>query len=366
MEPSGPLTPDLYRRLEERFGAVMLANQGEEMIIHHTAGKLVGPPTAIGRPSKPRVERLVTGGATASVPTVLHFGEYYRVCCPKCQDTRFRLWVSHRAVEFPMFIVCYNEDCYNSSQARDQLLFQLFKTRRPAKPRVNRGKRDAATLRPVELPGDVRRLDTLPLSHPANEYLADDRGYDPWELGRVYGVGYCESSARWPQCNNKIIIPIEMNGRLVGWQARFIGERNWKASAVPKYWDMPGMPKRLMLYNHDRALTHPWVGLQEGVTDVWSTGPMMMSLLGSTITFAQRKLLAFAFRHKPLVMMLDGDAMEENQAMAHELRREHPGGVVTVTVPNGADPGDFQPAANLDLIYRTAREQGVVLPGGPS
>lgn len=347
--PGGPLVPELYRRLEERFGSVIIANQGEEMVIQNR-GSLLGQRT------------VKDGNSTSSKPNVLHYGEYYRICCPLCNDTRYRLWINHRAVEFPFFIVCYNEDCYNSAQTRDQLLFQLFKVRRPARPAVNRGKRDSATLRKVELPGQIQRLDTLPASHPANEYLADERGYDPWALGRDYGISYCQVSDRYPQCNNKIIIPIHMHGTLVGWQARFIGERNWKVSSVPKYWDMPGMPKRLMLYNHDRASQCPWVGLQEGVTDVWSTGPMMMSLLGSTVTFAQRRILALAFKDKPLVIMLDGDAMLENEAITHDLRREHRPGVVMVTLPEHTDPGNLSPEVNLGIIHEAAARQGVRLP----
>lgn len=350
MSQVGPLVPDLYRRLEAHFGSVIIANQQEEMIVQN-AGKLTG-------------SRLATGGYTTSKPNVLHYGEYYRICCPKCQDTRYRLWVNHRAVEFPWFIVCYNEDCYKSAQTRDQLLFTLYKTRRPQRPKVNRGRRDSATLQQTVAPGVLTRLDNLPMSHPANAYLSDERGFDPWELGRKYSISYCGSSVDFPQCSNKIIIPIHMNGALVGWQARFIGERNWKMSSSPKYWDKPGMPKRLMLYNHDQAVHYPWVGLQEGVTDVWATGPMMMSLLGSTITFAQRRLLAFDFRLKPIVVMLDGEAQLENEAITAELKKEHQAGVVMVTLPEGVDPGSQKPSVNLDLIYAAADQQQVVLPGG--
>lgn len=347
-EPTGPLVPDLYRRLEERFGAVITANQGEAMVIHER-GKITGP-------------RRAGGGDTETRPTIAHPGEYYRVCCPKCHDTRFRLFINHRAVEFPWLIHCFNEGCYDSTQNRDQLIFFLYKTRRPRAPRALPGRTDGGTLRRVELPGTVVRLDALPRTHPANEYLGDQRGYDPWEIGREYGVGYCEYSARYPQCTNKLIIPVVMDGDLVGWQARFVGERNWKASASPKYWDMPGMSKRLMLYNFDRAKTFPWAGLQEGVTDVWSTGPMMMSLLGSTITFPQLRRLTFPFRTKPLVVMLDGDAQEANRAVTESLRKTHPGGLVTVELPPDTDPGDLDPARNLDLIRRAAAQQGVRLP----
>jgi hypothetical protein len=86
--------------------------------------------------------------------------------------------------------VCYNEDCYKSAARRQQLHFQLFHTRKPQRLTVHRGTRtqQANELKEVEPPGRLVRLDELPLDHPANYYLQTERGFDPHELGRVYGV----------------------------------------------------------------------------------------------------------------------------------------------------------------------------------
>lgn len=350
-----PLTQDLYDRLAAHFGDVSVANEGESAVVQRstaTGAALVAPRTVTGE---------VAGGGRAKVE-IIHPGEYYRVSCPKCGDARKRLWVNHRAIEFPWLIRCYNEGCYDSAEARDQLVFMLYKTRRPPAPRVQRGRRDAGELRLVEPPGEVVTLDRLPPSHPACLYLGGERGYDPAFLGRTYGVAYCAHSDRYHQCSNKILVPVTMQGVLVGWQARFIGDRNWKMSPFPKYWDMPGMPKRLMFYNHDLAARCPWVVMVEGVTDVWSVGPMAFSLLGSSLSFGQRRLLGFPpFRDKPLVIMLDADARDENQAITDDLRRNHPGEVVMVDVPAGLDPGALQPAVNQTLIHQAAAAQGVTL-----
>lgn len=352
-----PLTPDLYDRLVAHFGAVVIANDGEAAVVHRgasTGAALVTPRTVTGE--------VPAGGRVKA--EIVHPGEYYRVNCPKCGDARKRLWVNHQAVEFPWLIRCYNEPCFDSAEARDQLIFMLYKTRRPRAPRVSRGRRDDhAELRAVEPPGPIVTLDRLPPDHPARLYLGGVRGYDTDYLGRAYGVAYCAHSPRYRQCSDRIVVPVLMQGVLVGWQARFIGDLDWKAQQIPKYWDMPGMPKRLVFYNHDLAARCPWVVMVEGVTDVWSVGPMAFSLLGSSLSFGQRRLLGFEpFCRKPLVVMLDADARDANQAITEDLRRNHPGGVVTVALPDRLDPGGLTPEVNHAFIHQAAAAQGVTLP----
>lgn len=348
---SSPLCPALYRRLEERFGTVHIANEGEKLITTGVTSAILSSRSAQGR------------GGTGTRPReeVLHAGEYYRVCCPKCRDTRYRLWINHRAHQYPWLVVCYNEKCYGTVQARDALLFSIFNSRPPKNLKINPGREDSGVLAATSLPDGTVPLRNLPLSHHANDYL-DSRGYDPWVLSDVYGVGYCSSSQQFPQVSDRIVIPIHMEGKLVGWQGRYIGEENWKSSPFPKYYGKPGMPKRLMLYNHDVAASHPFVVIEEGTTDVWSTGPMAMGLLGKTISFTQGRILAFEpFRRKPIVLMLDPDAYLETEAAADELRQTHPGGLVVVNLPDGMDPGKFTPEVNLSLIHAAAKEQGVKL-----
>lgn len=283
--------------------------------------------------------------------------------CPVCQDHKPRLWINHRAPEFPMLMVCYNANCYDSRIARDALIFRLFKTRRPLKPIIMPGRVDSGRIERVDFPGPVVRLDELPLSHPACDYLGTERGYDPHEIGRVYGASYCERSAKYPAASNRIVIPIYMGGKMVGWQARFIGERNWKKSSSPKYYNLPRVPRNRMLYNYDNAKKHPWVVIQEGITDVWSTGPFAMALLGKTVTFAHRTMLSGnPFVDKPLAIMLDADAQLDNEATTDLLRKEHKGPVFMVTVPDGADPGSMSPETNMRLILAAADAAGVRLP----
>jgi len=336
------LNPALFRRLQERLGEVRISNEGEALIAQTTANARLGrSPTG-----KPKV-------------TIVHSGERYMVNCPKCGDTRLRLGICHRANEYPWLIHCHNADCYSSRQTRDQLLRHVFRGPPPKRLPVGRGVRNADAGQPPEVPDGFQFLHELPLGHKARTYLAE-RGYDPVEVCELHGVGYCGDHTN-PNVRDRLVVPIVCDGKLAGWQTRFIGERNWKATEVPKYWTAPGTRRNLALYGLDHARRYPFAVLVEGVTDVWSVGPWATAMFGKDITFGQRRLIAFALKSQPLVVMLDADARAENHAIVAELRSQHSAGVVLVDLPEGTDPGDLSREANLRLIHAAARAQGVSL-----
>lgn len=339
---SSPLCPELYQRLVTRFGTVLIANEGESFGSH-----------------------VYTDPNTGRRCTRFFSGEEYRVNCPKCGDTRFRLHIGHRFAEHACLAHCFNENCYASELVRRQLYQFVFRTRRPVVLPVRTGAAPVpGSVTPV-MPGEVTPVAELPPDHPAAEYLRE-RGFDPAELARLYGVGYCRSASdRFKMAEGRIIVPITSKGELAGWQARFVGERNWKASSQPKYYDMPRLPKRLLLYNLDQARTYPWGVLVEGVTDVWAVGPHAVGLLGKTFSFAQTETLAAAFRDRPLVVMLDGDAQRENEAITRNLAERNPSGIVRVTLPEETDPASYSPDVLADVIRGAADRQGVRLPPLP-
>src|SRR5262249_29188037 len=122
----------------------------------------------------------------------------------------------------------------------------------------------AGLLRKADPPGQVVLLPELPDNHPALAYLRQ-RGLDPGELSRVWQVCYCtQAMAAFPMAQDRLIIPVFLNGICVGWQARHIGDRSWKQERLPKYITMPAMPRRLVLYNHDLARQQPLVVVCEG------------------------------------------------------------------------------------------------------
>src|ERR1035438_3249329 len=137
---SNPLCPSLYKRLEERFGSVIIANEGEGMVTARSSARMMESRTVQGGALSQR------GATTRGRVEVLHRGESYRVCCPKCGDTRHRLWINHRMVEFPGLTICFNAGCYRSREAREQLVFYLYHTRAPKVPLFRKGDTDSGKL----------------------------------------------------------------------------------------------------------------------------------------------------------------------------------------------------------------------------
>jgi hypothetical protein len=72
------LNPTLYALLLQEFGQVGVAHQGYKMTMNYEYDYEVHPPRLRLRPP----ER--------------EYGEYYKVNCPICNDTKERLWINHR------------------------------------------------------------------------------------------------------------------------------------------------------------------------------------------------------------------------------------------------------------------------------
>jgi hypothetical protein len=353
-----PLRPDLYCRLHARFGTVRIAHEGEEMLERIDEEWVI--PDQGGRAEVRR--RL----------TVLLPGEYYRISCPFCTDTRHRLWINHRwglwdprVRSRNLFLaISFNEECLSAPGRALQLWRAVddFSLGRGGD-RLLRGERPAVFPREVKPAGNVDPLRILPNDHPAKVYLRS-RGYDPDWLSREFHVGYCSSSYEFPVAEKRIIVPVLRGGRLMGWQARYVGD---PPDDVPKYYTMPGMRKKEFLYNHDSAARFPFVVVTEGVTDVWSFGPEAVALLGKKISGEQTRLIASTW--DTVVVMLDGDAPDEAREVYDAL-----GGRVrqraTVTLRPHTDPGDYERGPLRRFVYETALEQGVSLgppgatPGG--
>jgi hypothetical protein len=366
--PGGPLCPGLYDLLHRAFGEIVIANEGEEVVI---AGQHWN----------------ATDGRTEW--DIIQPGEYYRVNCPYCGDGRKRLWFHYcygsldgngRIINW--LVNCYNDGCLSGHdrraiENRQDLEIRLFNAEMSAGERDqllttrpgNRG--DNGPLTEVMMPGKVITLDKLSSSHEAVQYI-EDRGYDAARLGRKYGLCYCRRAFEFSQVQGRLIIPITMDGLLVGWQGRYIGELNWSACGVRKYYNLPGMKKRKMLYNWDRASQGRILVVVEGVTGVWTVGDAATALLGKSITAHQMDKLA-RLPHvdgppRCLVLMLDPDADQDYR----ERRRldlawssltnnylKTGGAAVRVHLPAGKDPGNFDHATIWDLIYAAGDGMGV-------
>jgi hypothetical protein len=339
---TSPLRPELYRRLEGRFGPVKIANEGEEMICR-----------VVFDPEEGRLRLDVNWP-----------GEYYRIACPFCNDGRNRLWINHRwALPVPelksdnlWLAVCYNENCLAYANNRRALRDRVFsdvvngRFRDPVLP----GERRPPDAREAKPPGRSILMHHLGADHPAKLYLCQ-RGFDADWLGRNLEVGYCPVSDReFPLAGDRIIIPVIQHGLFMGWQARCIGEP-W--GDQPKYWTMPGMRKSQLLYNFDTASKSTFVVISEGPTDVWSFGPEAVALFGKSISGPQTRLVLSTWH--TVIVLLDGDAFSEAVGVYDALRAV-PNRVI-VTLPKGTDPGTCDRESLRECVFEAAKRQGIDL-----
>ena len=347
-----PLNPILYASLQKTFGNVIIARAGEGCY-----GKTVKAYDGIY--GKPRYK-------------LLQSGEYYRVNCPFCCESRHRLWIHHlwgcgmpgdESDKFWWAAHCFNDDqCLSRHENRRTLRNRVWDDIGRMRQRIYIVKTDPPQLsdKNVELPGRCARIDQLGNDHHAVQYLRARR-FDPAKLATDYGVSYCyEPDPDFQGAYNRIVYPIHMWGRCVGWQARYIGELDWKGSGIPKYYTMPGLHVKQTLYGFDAARLVPFVIVTEGVTDVNAIGPGAVALYGKSMSSTQFDLLVNNWG--TIVLLLDDNTYRESEDLYHRLRNTRR--VVRTQLPDGFDPAksvEYDPDYIWDVIWNSAASQGVQL-----
>jgi len=346
------LNPTLYERLVRQFGSVIIAKQGEAMF--------GGGYEYVGGHN--RYSPLSSGAFCLQRGAV---------------DTRHRLWINHRwgvgldptdplynkDDRFWWMCVCYNEGCMENPANRKALRNMIYggvgRELHGQRVTVRPGKRENLSLGVVDLPGHCQRLDNLPVEHIACQYLLG-RGISPQVVGERYDVSYCNESSEFPAVVGKMIIPIYMDGQMVGWQARPPYDIDWKAAGQPKYYNRPRTNKRLMLYGADMAKSLPFCIIVEGVTDVWAVGSGAVSLLGKDMSYVQAGLIIENWQ--AAVIALDADAQDRAVRMQDMLERDKlRGKVVNVVLPDGTDPASLDADFFWDLVYGGAANSGIDL-----
>jgi hypothetical protein len=352
------LNPRLYAALKQRFGHVEVANQGEAMMYQR--------------------HRSHSGGTRGRMRTTInHSGEYYRINCPFCADTRRRLWVNHRYLtllegtneRMTWVLRCFNEDCLSqfSNQEDFRLRLQAYanvadRSNVVVEPAVQT---EAGPLQPTTFPGSVVPLTSLPQDHPAIRYLAGERRFDIRYLEQQFNVCYCTQvdSSRFNLAKDRVIIPAYMHGQLVGWQARAVGEYDWHE--VPKYWGMPHMPKKRMLYNWDVAQHSRTLVVLEGAPAVWAMGSWAVALFGKTMSHFQLLLIQeWILRQGAgagVVLMLDRNAQDQMDGIYPDLQRVTSNRACRVLLPDDRDPADLEFSFTVRLIREQSLAQGITL-----
>ena len=333
------LNPDLYDLLLKRFGVVKVTNQGQRRII-----------TTIPNPICNRPPISVNSG-----------GEHYYVNCPYCNDSRQRLAISYMwdtqdekgRKRGTGLIHCFNEDCDTSSFELELRLYNKDDIPVIRNKPIN-SEKQTGLLTEVTLPGKCVPLKDLYDQHPARVYLKG-RNFDPLELGAKWGLQFCTSHPN-PMIDNRIIIPIYWQKKLVGWQARAIGK-----SSV-KYFTMPGLAKSSMLFNGDVAFTKKFGVIVEGVFDAFRVGDHAVALLGKTTSHIQRTYIQSAWCNGAVCVLLDADAQADIDKAVQLLRpSSFKGGIFSVRLPDGKDPGSTDHETLWQLITSAARSNKVDL-----
>jgi len=343
----------LFRRCKAVFGNVRIAHSGEKQLRKSSVDLITGKP----------------------IEVITHSGEYYAVCCPFCNDTRFRCYINHRygtdnSWGRPQLnlAICFNGGCplslkeAETYQKLEQMLVghHLLDLR---KVQIKEGKPVDLTKIRTSWPGKVTRIDKLPSSHEANLYL-ESRGFDPEKIGRFYNVHWCYESDKYI-CRNRLIIPIYHDMQMVGWQARAAFETDWKKSSLPKYYTAPGTPKRNILYNLGNAEQYEVGIIVEGVTDVWRVGPQAVCTLGASLTAGQQTLFRQRFKDYAGVLVFDPDVKDKLALKVKEIEtdlNEHlKSGFCSVQLPTGTDPGSLDRAMLREYITKQAKDKGVII-----
>lgn len=336
------LNPKLYARLKNYFGEVKVSNPGI------TSNSIIAQSIS-GKPYR----------------KIISNGECYRVCCPFCGDTRFRLYFNYlwglldnetnsRNLNF---CICYNERCTDSFDNRKKLFemvffdtnfiddFEFENTSIEIDYNYNNINQT------IQLPENCIPLSDLPNTHIAIKYLTQ-RKFDYKYLNDVFHLMFCEHSNIYKMASGRIIIPVYYQNTLVGWQARFIG--NPIDKNIPKYYTVRGFQKSKYLYNFDKAVDSSYVVITEGASDAWRYGYEAVSLFGHIASSVQLELLKCNWKN--FVILLDGDVKDKSIDLYNNLKCED-NNVYLVHLEKDKDPCDYTTDCLRKLVYSKISEQ---------
>ena len=348
------LNTELYAALKRRFGRVKIANYGLKatMVPLSSNGKMESSPKG---------------------------GEYYRVCCPRCRDRKYRLWISYlwgkRSPKTgkPIFHLyhCFNEECEKFGTNRLDLYDEICRVYSADNGEITDSDIASESERApiVTTPGVCVPLHALAANHPACRFFYR-RKFDPHEVSRAFGVSYCEEAYDWLSSGirrivqNRIIFPITAGGKQIAWQARYVGPDGSGAPPedAPKYFTAPGFPKSQYLYNWDNAvrLKGQFGVVVEGVMDV-ARLPWSVASFGASLSTTQIDMLITLYGKGALVLLWDRDMSEKACSIRDRLHTSFNRGVACVVMPDDRDPADWETKLLVKYICDSAFKQGVRL-----
>jgi hypothetical protein len=290
------LNPRLYTAMCRKFGGVEVLNPGQRMEARYVQSE--------------------TGRTVLEIDTR---GETYKSSCPFCGDSRGRLWVNHmygvRDVRLDRTLSelwkCYNAECQDDAENRITLRRWLIDDQGssviPASSVSVVPSTGPKPLPAIEFPGRLVPL-TDREAVPGMQYLKGKR-YDPEELVALWRVGFAAHvpiRTREALVQNRIVIPVYQSGVMVGYQARFTDDVDWRKTGIRKY--LTYFPKSKAVYGADEAAACDPIVVCEGAPDVWRYGHGAVALFGKSASPDQVRILAHLCNGKRIVYVPDNNS----------------------------------------------------------
>lgn len=235
-----PLNPTLYAQLAHAFKRVRVTKAGEPMRVRHGFNRFT-----LKRSKRPEIQ---------------DWGETYKVNCPYCNDTRYRLNINHRwappgASDPTMshtYIHCFNEHCPKNADFMPRFLKLLSGHAKLSSAVIAAADTDSIGVKELPWPGECIPVHALPEEHAAVRYLKS-RNLDVLELGRDWEVGWCMEGGVLPSLN-RLFVPMfdyDEDGKriLVGGQAHWLDLVTLngtppKHSGYAKWYTLPGTDRK--------------------------------------------------------------------------------------------------------------------------
>jgi len=287
------------------------------------------------------------------------------ISCPHCpQDNKFHFgidldtgrvrgcwrdddhWLSPAALICSLSHVDFAEakriltegDYYASSTTPEALLAQLKELDKPVEP---------PAFPSIKMSASFQRFHMKPSRKERryHQYL-EERGYqNPERLGRSYGLRWCPHG----EFSGRIIFPIWVDGKLVGWTARAVGRAKPKYKAMP-----PGDAMQRLLWESRSVRDGDVLVVVEGPFDAlrvsYAVDDYAVAVALLTNQAGPQKLdriLKLSKRATRTVVLLDTGAEPQALQLARDLAVVAP---ELVFPPSGVkDPGDM----SVEQIQRT-------------
>jgi len=297
-------------------------------------------------------------------------GEHYSVTCPFC-GKRDKLYVNYcfGTVAPPgpgqdpvpcanNVFHCYYCEFEKLDYKKRNKFISALETGAASGMVINLEEQRTASASVVRRPEDHFPV-CVPMNAPEAEcgrlYL-ESRNYNVEEVINQWGVFFSTDPAYFQA--PYLVFPIFCYGKLLTWQARYIGD-DYDLRGCPKYYFDPSGRKSEVLFNMDRARHNTLGILLEGIPAAIRVGPKhSVCSFGKDPSIRQLRLLRSLYGDGTLVVMFDNDARDRtNERLLEWQTAGWFRNLINIELPDDRDPGDYTTEENWRLINTYLKER---------